>query len=524
MLIQRLLVLRRTALSRNGVRRKCPRHRITPSHEGLEARAMLDAGIVLDATVNTLIITGTQSTDSAIVSIETRGTETPYDDMVRASLLYKQPGVGDRAIVHSEALWSLAWLPPRRPSDPPVATHITRVRKVVFLGLEGNDTFQSNSALDCTARGGPGNDWLIGGRGYDRLEGDLGNDTLQGGVGNDVLDGGEGDDTLDGGEGNDLLDGRGGRDTARGGSGPDTLRGGAGNDRLYGDSGADRLYGDQGDDVLLGGDGPDQINGGTGEDGLIGGTGTDTLTGGRDADRFLLHRDTLQVSPGIGSGMVNRDRITDLATGDARIHIVNGPRKTMSLFGTTVAYSPGAWTAEEIEQLDSALEILHHGGTGTSLLKTAERRELTFSQINPPSDPQQAELSQGLLGWNVRGTGTMFLVSHAFSNSNALVQLVFHEVGHNWDDGNPRWDDFLGLSGWRGTDPRDDRNFLRSGDDQWWYRNWAEFASVYARRNPFEDFAESFASYFMLLADREFHNGGGASSIPNKIHFLATTL
>lgn len=64
------------------------------------------------------------------------------------------------------------------------------------------------------AKGGSGNDTLIGNTasnvlegnaGDDRLFGDAGNDTLRGGAGNDVLDGGSGSNVIDGGAGTDQL-------------------------------------------------------------------------------------------------------------------------------------------------------------------------------------------------------------------------------------------------------------------------------------------------------------------------------
>jgi len=70
----------------------------------------------------------------------------------------------------------------------------------------------------------------------------------------------------------------------------------------------------------------------------------------------------------------------------------------------------------------------------------------------------------------------------------------------------------------------DERDYTRSGDGEWWYRDSAVFVTEYARTNPREDFAESFAAYFMLLADRDFRPGVGAEAIPDKIDFMATWL
>ena len=91
------------------------------------------------------------------------------------------------------------------------------------------------------ARGGAGNDTLIGNAVNNVLEGGTGNDTLRGNAGNDSLFGSNGNDYLDGGNGNDSISGGAGNDTLLGYSGNDTLIGGAGNDTLYGGVGADRF-------------------------------------------------------------------------------------------------------------------------------------------------------------------------------------------------------------------------------------------------------------------------------------------
>jgi Ca2+-binding RTX toxin-like protein len=82
------------------------------------------------------------------------------------------------------------------------------------------------------ARGGAGDDTLIG---------NIEANHLVGGAGNDVLAGLDGNDTLDGGSGNDTLKGGGGNDTLNGGLGDDTMAGEAGNDTYYVDSAGDEV-------------------------------------------------------------------------------------------------------------------------------------------------------------------------------------------------------------------------------------------------------------------------------------------
>jgi hypothetical protein len=110
-------------------------------------------------------------------------------------------------------------------------------------------------------------------------------------------------------------------------------------------------------------------------------------------------------------------------------------------------------------------------------------------------------------------------------NGNSLWETgyVLHEIGHNWDDENPQWTSFLALSNWTQTDPNDPSYIqtTRYGET-WWYRTSPDFASDYAKSHPFEDFAESFAAYFLEEVNLPWYSsdGQGASAIPSKIRLI----
>jgi serralysin len=125
-------------------------------------------------------------------------------------------------------------------------------------GGRGDDQLVGNQ-LRNLLRGGDGRDRQIGGDGDDTLYGESGGDWLWGGGGSDRLDGGRDGDVIRGGDGRDSAIGGAGNDTMLGDDGDDRLWGGLGNDRLYGGAGNDVLKDYTGNDVYTGNDGVDRV-------------------------------------------------------------------------------------------------------------------------------------------------------------------------------------------------------------------------------------------------------------------------
>ncbi|RAH98373.1 hypothetical protein DLJ53_27130 [Acuticoccus sediminis] len=231
---------------------------------------------------------------------------------------------------------------------------IVNTDKLSVNGLGGNDTLDASELqaglIAVEARGGDGNDLLIGSQGDDLLVGDRGDDVMRGGDGNDrmVWNNGDGSDTMNGGWGDDTAEVNGSNDagdlfkvSSAGGNvlfervnfgnfsidirntevlevnglgGDDTINasdlgaglialkasGGDGNDYLIGSDGDDTLVGDRGDDTMRGGDGDDTMvwNNGDGSDVMNGGDGIDTaeVNGSNDAgDVFEVRSDGANV-------------------------------------------------------------------------------------------------------------------------------------------------------------------------------------------------------------------------------------
>lgn len=165
-----------------------------------------------------------------------------------------------------------------------------------------------------------------GGSGDDRIIGNAAANVLRGRGGNDDIDGGNGADTIKGNRGADELSGGRGTDRILGGSGADQITGNGGADILIGGSGADRIVGNNGRDNLIGGGGADTLKGGG---------GSDILTGGKGSDTFVF--------TGLSQSRNNKvDQITDFHRGHDQIDVSSidaisnrGGNQTFDFIGTS---------------------------------------------------------------------------------------------------------------------------------------------------------------------------------------------
>ena len=84
-----------------------------------------------------------------------------------------------------------------------------------------------------------------------------------------------------------------------------------------------------------------------------------------------------------------------------------------------------------------------------------------------------------------RGSGVI-----AYTRLNTLIpgsaaETTVHEIGHNWDNENPKWNEWLGLSGWQKKSTAGPGQAL-STDGKWVYAadKADTFASDYGKTNP----------------------------------------
>jgi Ca2+-binding RTX toxin-like protein len=135
-------------------------------------------------------------------------------------------------------------------------------------GGSGDDRIVGN-ALDNSLYGSAGNDLIQSENGSDYLDGEAGNDVLDGAEDNDNLFGGKGDDQLFGAVGDDRLEGEAGNDVLVGGTGTNAISGGLGDDRFVSEAGSvNDVNGNAGNDWYVLGEGADTITDDSGYDTL----------------------------------------------------------------------------------------------------------------------------------------------------------------------------------------------------------------------------------------------------------------
>jgi hypothetical protein len=270
------------------------------------------------------------------------------------------------------------------------------------------------------------------------------------------------------GGGNDIFDNRTHLPSlAFGGIGNDTLTGGSGQDVMYGEGGNDRLYGRGGNDVLDAGSGVNGLYGGDGSDVLVGGTGLFT------SDRFLLDSTADTV-------------LNHSPSADAKIEFKN----------SGVLVGPATWTQDEVARFDPILAALHEAKGGPALLRT-NGEDLDFRKTSTAAAPVNGDEDV----WRAGDAISVKPAALALS-AGGLAHKVLHAVGHAWDSEatNPTFDQFKGISDWRSSQFHylNPSAWQFGGDMNWMYRKANELPpTARAAHDPKEDFAETFALYFL---------------------------
>jgi len=161
---------------------------------------------------------------------------------------------------------------------------------------------------------------------------------------------------------------------------------------------------------------------------------------------------------------------------------------------------------EYIQAADESLRRLPQ-----QLVKDCGITVLGFQDLGPSKEfyPNHGKYMDGALLLNERLLEDPFLDVDMDSGQalNKLDQTLFHELGHGWDEaqGNGkelcREKDWLDLSGWSSdARPGLKRVVIKEPGmpemkGEYYYSPEAQFVRFYGKRNPWDDWADSFAYY-----------------------------
>jgi hypothetical protein len=207
----------------------------------------------------------------------------------------------------------------------------------------------------------------------------------------------------------------------------------------------------------------------------------------------------------------------DRNSNDAVISFHNGQARRKSCEDNkSERYASGSFTNEDIERIDEALADLHHQTRNTKLLKRANGQAFSFERLGSRTS---GTCRVGTLGWNSDANRKITLVDGAFTSPIPLSQIVFHEVGHNWENENAKWHSWKKISGWRSSSKR---GYVASTDGDWFHKRSATFARNYGKTNPYEDFATYFAKVMMDDSGRTYEDDRTGSTNTKKERFMDT--
>jgi hypothetical protein len=195
------------------------------------------------------------------------------------------------------------------------------------------------------------------------------------------------------------------------------------------------------------------------------------------------------------------------------------------------------WTTAELSDIEDALEQLPAAHTVMNEALYEIRRDRVYRNPDGTEDWNVGGVNhQGLI--EIFNTGAAGVYRHTALGVNPITEVLVHEIGHHMDDENPRWNDFLALSGWRQLDADTigddtctiDGRTYNDGDvirldganyiiqieygEVWAYQQGAAFSiGNYNRVHPVEDFAEAYTEF--VVAPRELR-----TRAPDKYQFM----
>jgi hypothetical protein len=206
-------------------------------------------------------------------------------------------------------------------------------------------------------------------------------------------------------------------------------------------------------------------------------------------------------------------------THDQKVELFNRVSREANMevkYNINIASGDKNWTEGELNDLDAGLAkipstlVLDDDQLGTisrfSALKDGNGKDIYAQTLNANGEIQFTDLGVGA-GYRYKGV------------IPAVTETIMHEIGHHFDNENPRWKEFMAISGWRDVgadtdfssvpngpvkgkdigitdDPEGDYVVSRQYNRTFAHKAGAEFGiGDYTRQNPYDDFAETFMQY-----------------------------
>jgi hypothetical protein len=239
--------------------------------------------------------------------------------------------------------------------------------------------------------------------------------------------------------------------------------------------------------------------------------------GGRSDGLAKTYGDLTNAMKGDAAELANWKNLTH----DQKVDLYNrvGHEANMEVkYNINIVYGDKKWSEGELNDLDAGLArlpqslILDDDKLGNIRRYSA----LTDSSKNP------------VFAWTL-GNGDIEFTDLGISSSYrfpkvlpAVAEVILHEIGHHFDNENPKWKEFMALSGWRDLgadtlfptikngetakgsalgitdDPNGDYVVSRQYNRTYVHKADAKFGEGdYTRQNPLDDFAETFMQYMV---------------------------
>jgi hypothetical protein len=184
-------------------------------------------------------------------------------------------------------------------------------------------------------------------------------------------------------------------------------------------------------------------------------------------------------------------------------------------YNINIASGDKNWSESELNDLDAGLSKI----PSTLLLDDDKLGTITrYSALT--DDDGNAVFAQAQGNGEIEFTDLGVASTYRYGELHGVTETIMHEIGHHFDDENPRWKEFMAISGWRDLgpesafssvtdgatakgkdlgitdDPEGDYVVSRRYEHTWVHKAGAEFGKgPYTQNNPYDDFAETFMQY-----------------------------